>query len=48
MTNVFRDREVEQVTGGTLMRSVTQVFDKLKTQISPLPPFDEETGSEDR
>ncbi|XP_033975787.1 pleckstrin homology domain-containing family S member 1-like isoform X2 [Trematomus bernacchii] len=42
------DREVEQVTGGTLMRSVTQVFDKLKTRISPLPPFDEETGSEDR
>ncbi|XP_034070155.1 pleckstrin homology domain-containing family S member 1-like isoform X2 [Gymnodraco acuticeps] len=42
------DREVEQVTGGTLMRSVTQVFDKLKTRISPLPLFDEETYSEDR
>ncbi|KAJ4941058.1 hypothetical protein JOQ06_027345 [Pogonophryne albipinna] len=42
------DHEVEQVTGGTLMRSVTQVFDKLKTRISPLPPFDEETYSEDR
>eukprot|EP00064_Thunnus_orientalis_P014159 superscaffoldBa00002426_g14200 len=25
-----------------------EVFDKLKTQISPLPPFDEETGAEDR
>ncbi|XP_067432062.1 pleckstrin homology domain-containing family S member 1-like [Thunnus thynnus] len=42
------DSEVEKVTTGTLMRSVTQVFDKLKTQISPLPPFDEETGAEDR
>ncbi|XP_063748916.1 pleckstrin homology domain-containing family S member 1-like isoform X1 [Eleginops maclovinus] len=42
------DREVEQVTAGTLMRSVNQVFDKLKTQISPLPPFDEETVSDDR
>ncbi|KAI9514213.1 hypothetical protein NQZ68_035240 [Dissostichus eleginoides] len=42
------DREVEQVTEGTLMRSVTQVFDKLKTRISPLPPFNEETDSEDR
>ncbi|KAF3853632.1 hypothetical protein F7725_014320 [Dissostichus mawsoni] len=33
---------------GTLMRSVTQVFDKLKTRISPLPPFNEKTDSEDR
>lgn len=41
------DREVEQVTAGSLMRSVTQVFDKLKTQISPLPSFDEETAAED-
>lgn len=48
MTNVFRDCEVDQETGGTLMRSVTQVYDKLKTRISPLPPFDEETDSEDR
>ncbi|XP_071062926.1 pleckstrin homology domain-containing family S member 1-like isoform X3 [Pseudochaenichthys georgianus] len=45
---VTADCEVDQVTGGTLMRSVTQVFDKLKTRISPLPPFDEETDSEDR
>ncbi|XP_042364564.1 pleckstrin homology domain-containing family S member 1-like isoform X2 [Plectropomus leopardus] len=36
------DREVEEVTTGSLMRSVTQVFDRLKTQISPLPTFDEE------
>uniref|UniRef100_UPI0037E9BA76 pleckstrin homology domain-containing family S member 1-like isoform X2 n=1 Tax=Semicossyphus pulcher TaxID=241346 RepID=UPI0037E9BA76 len=42
------DREVEEVTKGTLMRTVTQVFDKLKTQISPLPPFDEESAREDR
>ncbi|XP_060884593.1 pleckstrin homology domain-containing family S member 1-like isoform X2 [Labrus mixtus] len=42
------DREVEEVTRGTLMRSVTQVFDKLKTQISPLPTFDEESAFEDR
>ncbi|XP_053197034.1 pleckstrin homology domain-containing family S member 1-like [Scomber japonicus] len=26
----------------------TKVYDKLKTQISPLPTFDEETGAEDR
>ncbi|XP_041818251.1 pleckstrin homology domain-containing family S member 1-like isoform X2 [Chelmon rostratus] len=42
------DREVEEATGSTLMRSVTQVFDKLKTQISPLPTFSEEAASEDR
>ncbi|XP_071318417.1 pleckstrin homology domain-containing family S member 1-like [Trachinotus anak] len=42
------DREVEEVTTGTLMRSVTQVFNKLKTQISPLPPFNEEADAEDR
>lgn len=42
------DREVEDATGGTLLRSVTQAFDKLKTQISPLPSFDEEAASEDR
>ncbi|XP_010765638.1 pleckstrin homology domain-containing family S member 1 isoform X2 [Notothenia coriiceps] len=40
---VAADGEVEQVTGGTLMRSVTQVFDKLKTRISPL-----QTDSKDR
>ncbi|XP_070783400.1 pleckstrin homology domain-containing family S member 1-like isoform X2 [Enoplosus armatus] len=42
------DNEVQEVTKGTLMRSVTQVFDKLKTQISPLPSFNEEAASEDR
>ncbi|XP_056222452.1 pleckstrin homology domain-containing family S member 1-like isoform X1 [Seriola aureovittata] len=42
------DREVEEVTSGSLMRSVTQAFKKLKTQISPLPPFNEETDAEDR
>ncbi|XP_074475829.1 pleckstrin homology domain-containing family S member 1-like isoform X2 [Sebastes fasciatus] len=41
------DREVEQVTAGSLMRSVTQIFDKLKTQISPLPSCDEDTAAED-
>ncbi|XP_035467968.1 pleckstrin homology domain-containing family S member 1 isoform X2 [Scophthalmus maximus] len=41
------DIEVEWVTG-SLMRSVTQAFDKLKTQITPLPPFNEETNDEDR
>nr|XP_046232315.1 pleckstrin homology domain-containing family S member 1-like isoform X2 [Scatophagus argus] len=42
------DREVEEATTGSLMKSVTQAFDKMKTQISPLPPFDEESTSEDR
>ncbi|CAK6956627.1 pleckstrin homology domain-containing family S member 1-like [Scomber scombrus] len=42
------DCEVEAVNTGTLLRSVTQVFDKLKTQISPLPTCDEDTGAEDR
>ncbi|XP_059180915.1 pleckstrin homology domain-containing family S member 1-like [Centropristis striata] len=42
------DREVEEVTTGSLMRHVTQVFDRLKTQISPLPACDEETAAEDR
>lgn len=44
----FRDLEVEEVTTGSLMRHVTQVFDRLKTQISPLPACDEETAAEDR
>lgn len=47
MPNASRDREVEQVTAGSLMRSVTQIFDKLKTQISPLPSCDEDTAAED-
>ncbi|XP_074519884.1 pleckstrin homology domain-containing family S member 1-like [Halichoeres trimaculatus] len=43
------DSEVAEVTKGTLMRSVNQVFDRLKTTISPLPSFDEEESpSEDR
>ncbi|XP_034716117.1 pleckstrin homology domain-containing family S member 1-like isoform X2 [Etheostoma cragini] len=41
------DLEVEEVTTGTLMRHVTEVFDRLKTQISPLSPFNEETTAED-
>ncbi|KAM4623425.1 pleckstrin homology domain-containing family S member 1-like isoform 1-T1 [Polymixia lowei] len=41
------DSEVEEFTGGSLMRSVTQVFDKLKIQISPLPKCDVETTTED-
>ncbi|XP_028285716.1 pleckstrin homology domain-containing family S member 1-like isoform X2 [Parambassis ranga] len=41
------DSEVEAVTTGSLMRSVTQVFDKMKTHISPLPSFAEETAIED-
>ncbi|KAG8008697.1 Pleckstrin-like proteiny domain-containing family S member 1 [Nibea albiflora] len=42
------DCEGEEVTDGTLMRSFTQIFDKFKAQVSPLPPCDEETASEDR
>lgn len=41
------DREVE-ATCGTLMKSVSQAYDRLKTQISPLPPFSEEAASENR
>ncbi|XP_070847091.1 pleckstrin homology domain-containing family S member 1-like [Chaetodon trifascialis] len=41
------DREVE-ATCGTLMRSVSQAFDRLKIQISPLPPFSEEAAPENR
>uniref|UniRef100_A0A7N6BYN4 PH domain-containing protein n=1 Tax=Anabas testudineus TaxID=64144 RepID=A0A7N6BYN4_ANATE len=42
----FKDTEHEDFSGGTLMRSVTQVYEKMKTQISPLPPFDEESDTE--
>ncbi|XP_071776449.2 pleckstrin homology domain-containing family S member 1-like isoform X1 [Centroberyx gerrardi] len=42
------DSEVEGVTGGSLMRSVTQAFDKLKARISPLSTCDEESTSDDR
>uniref|UniRef100_A0AAZ1XQY3 PH domain-containing protein n=1 Tax=Oreochromis aureus TaxID=47969 RepID=A0AAZ1XQY3_OREAU len=41
------DHEVEDVNKSTLMRTVTQTFDKLKTQVSPLPPFAEETNADD-
>ncbi|XP_034427377.1 pleckstrin homology domain-containing family S member 1-like [Hippoglossus hippoglossus] len=43
VSNVCRGREVNPP--GTLMRSVTQVFDKHKTQISPMS---EETQADDR
>ncbi|KAF7666543.1 hypothetical protein LDENG_00102940 [Lucifuga dentata] len=42
------DSEVERFTDGSLMRDVTQAFEKLKTQISPLPSFDEEPTTDDR
>ncbi|XP_058477803.1 pleckstrin homology domain-containing family S member 1-like isoform X5 [Solea solea] len=42
------DLEVERVTDSTLMRSVTLAFDKLKTQIPPLPSFSEEEAAEER
>nr|XP_043869412.1 pleckstrin homology domain-containing family S member 1-like isoform X1 [Solea senegalensis] len=42
------DLEVERVTNGSLMRTVTLAFDKLKTQISPLPSFSEEEAAEER
>lgn len=40
--NASRDHEVEDVNKSTLMRTVIQTFDKMKTQVSPLPPFAEE------
>ncbi|XP_076616536.1 pleckstrin homology domain-containing family S member 1-like isoform X2 [Chaetodon auriga] len=42
------DREVEDATCGTLMKSASQTFDTLKTQISPLPPFSEQAAPENR
>ncbi|KAM9336901.1 pleckstrin homology domain-containing family S member 1-like [Symphorus nematophorus] len=42
------DCEVEEATSGTLMRSVTRIYDKMKIQIPAPPPFNEETASEDR
>ncbi|XP_063338401.1 pleckstrin homology domain-containing family S member 1-like [Pelmatolapia mariae] len=41
------DHEVEDVNKSTLMRTVTQTFDKMKTQLSPLPPFAEEPDADD-
>lgn len=40
--NASRDHEVEDANKSTLMRTVIQTFDKMKTQVSPLPPFAEE------
>lgn len=37
--NASRDHEVEDANKSTLMRTVIQTFDKMKT---PLPPFAEE------
>ncbi|XP_054455489.1 pleckstrin homology domain-containing family S member 1-like [Anoplopoma fimbria] len=42
------DLEVAEVTTTTLMRSVTEVFDKLRIHISAMPSFDEETAVEKR
>ncbi|XP_017289266.1 pleckstrin homology domain-containing family S member 1 isoform X1 [Kryptolebias marmoratus] len=42
------DIEVAEMTSGTLMRSITQVYDKLKTQISPPPTSPQGTATEDR
>lgn len=42
------DHEVEEVNAGTIMRSVIQVYDKSKAQVSPLSPTAEEKASEDR
>lgn len=39
------DKEVEAATG-SLSRSMSQAFDRLKTQFSPLPPFCEETNKD--
>ncbi|XP_041830374.1 pleckstrin homology domain-containing family S member 1-like isoform X2 [Melanotaenia boesemani] len=40
------DREVAEVNSGSLLRSVTQVFDQMKTQVSPTSA--DETAAEDR
>ncbi|XP_013863031.1 pleckstrin homology domain-containing family S member 1 isoform X2 [Austrofundulus limnaeus] len=47
------DIEVAEFTTGTLMRSITQVYDKLKTHVSPepmspVPMSPQETAPEDR
>ncbi|XP_030611397.1 pleckstrin homology domain-containing family S member 1 [Archocentrus centrarchus] len=42
------DKEVAKVnTSTTLLRTVNQVFDKMKTQVSPLSPCAEETDAAD-
>ncbi|KAM8837608.1 pleckstrin homology domain-containing family S member 1-like isoform 2-T2 [Spinachia spinachia] len=42
------EHEYEEVNPSTLMKSVTKVFGKLKTQITGLPAFEEETAGEHR
>ncbi|XP_077959637.1 uncharacterized protein LOC120819286 isoform X2 [Gasterosteus aculeatus] len=37
-----------EVKAGSLMRSVTNAFEKMRTPVPPLPSFDEETADEDR
>lgn len=46
--NASRDLEVEEVGTSTLMTSVTQAFEKLKTQIPTVAPVNEHTYAEDR
>lgn len=47
---VYSDCESEdcEVKAGSLMRSVTNAFEKMRTPVPPLPSFDEETADEDR
>ncbi|XP_037319499.2 uncharacterized protein LOC119212814 isoform X4 [Pungitius pungitius] len=40
--------EYEEINTGTLMRSVTKAFEKMRTHITGLPSFDEETADEHR
>ncbi|XP_015818610.1 pleckstrin homology domain-containing family S member 1 [Nothobranchius furzeri] len=42
------DIEVAEATSGTLMRSIDQVYARLKTQVYPLPSFSEKRASKDR
>uniref|UniRef100_A0AAQ4RF85 Pleckstrin homology domain containing S1, tandem duplicate 2 n=1 Tax=Gasterosteus aculeatus aculeatus TaxID=481459 RepID=A0AAQ4RF85_GASAC len=37
-----------EVKAGSLMRSVTNAFEKMRTPVPPLPSFNEETADEDR
>ncbi|XP_072229011.1 pleckstrin homology domain-containing family S member 1-like [Leuresthes tenuis] len=42
------DHEVADLNSSTLMKSVTQAYNKMKIQISPPPPCAVETATEDR
>ncbi|XP_029954322.1 pleckstrin homology domain-containing family S member 1 [Salarias fasciatus] len=42
------DREVEEANSGNLMKTVTDVFDRMRKQISPLPSCIEERANDDR